>query len=448
MKETKRNRVCQVFVIVVAVSGFLIQSGDVLRVYFEYRTRSDVSILVPKRISAPDVSLCVRYVDVLKGNYNISSTNTSYEEDEKIRKIQTKITIREIFDNTPEASELSEKCLLRLPQDYRLYTFNASECNKRFSVTKFYTQEYICYRWAFILKNVEDRFRYFDDFTLKNETYFEYQNLAFTLSYPGLIYGIMMNYSSVYGADLCKVVLNNADSLPVNSIGYAPTFNRGVKLAPKYNLINVGYSITQLRRLPPPYNTDCRDYFDTQGEKKPCIDACLLKETLRVFDKVPFSFIKSNPENKKHISVDDLRNGTFSNLLTQMEMNCSSQCSQEQCLREFYSTTLFKEESGEFEYFQIMVSAPKSPIIKVITKPSWSIEEFLIYISTIFGIWFGVSVVSLNPLKLKKWLKKQNNKISVQRVKRGLKHDCPCKDCKNSFTPLLYQLEDIKKLLY
>jgi hypothetical protein len=430
----------------ISVTGFLYQTQDVFQVYFEYQTLTHVKIVVPVNVSAPDVSLCVRYVDVFAGEYNISTTGSSDTATDaealNIRTVQDRVTLKEIFSETPDENQLMSNCLMRKPRDYKLFRLNGSECYERFKINNFFTQEYICYRFTLLHNNQHSGFTEYDPFTLRNETYYSYQNLAFPPSYPSMFYGIMINKSMVEGADMCKVVVNNADSLPVNAIAYAPSFFRRVNKTSKYNFISAGYTITQVRKLPPPYNTRCRSYSKFGYEKKGCLNSCLKNKTLKEFNKIPFNIIEEEELDLKHMSVFDLDNETIAESLDQFEKECEDLCSQQQCLREYYSTSLLKEENGESNFFSINVYSPMKPIISVQTKAVFSIEDFLIYVATIFGIWFGVSIFSLNPSKMKKWINKRN----MASHRRTLDHSCLCDSCQMEFDPLLQQLSIVKNM--
>jgi hypothetical protein len=55
------------------------------------------------------------------------------------------------------------------------------------------------------------------------------------------------------------------------------------------------------------------------------------------------------------------------------------------------------------------VSVPKSPDYFIIFEAKMTFLEYFIHVISCFGIWFGVSILSLNPLQYKKYIIKLFN---------------------------------------
>jgi len=438
-----------VILLAISMAGFIWQLGDVAQVYFEYRTIVHVLVSFPYKVPAPDVSLCVRYVDIFKGEYNVSvassTQNGTHFEDKLFRQLQHTVTLKQIFAETPSIDNFMAMCLIREPGNYRLFRLNETQCEARMRISKYYVQEYMCYHWT-LLHTIEDYsdFVSFDRYTQRDEVFYKYQNLVFPKTYPALFFAIMVNKEKMEGADMCKVIVHNSNRLPVNTIAYAPNFFRRVSGEDKYNHIGVGYSITRIRKLPPPYNTKCRFYHEFEWERRRCLTVCIQNMTVKVFNKIPFFVLEENNLDIKHISPIDIENDTFIAHLEKMEADCYSKCRQEQCLREYYATSLQKHESGEFDFFSILVNAPQSPIVEVTNREVWTIEDFFVYASTIISIWFGVSILSLNPSNIKNWWNQNKSRIQVKNKKR---HTCPCRRCDNKFHSQLNRVEGLKPLL-
>src|SRR5207302_906477 len=54
---------------VLCLVGLSFQLYEVLKLYLEYNTVSDIEISVPVKLTPPDVSICIRYVDIV--DYNL-----------------------------------------------------------------------------------------------------------------------------------------------------------------------------------------------------------------------------------------------------------------------------------------------------------------------------------------------------------------------------------------
>lgn len=69
-----------------------------------------------------------------------------------------------------ETLQFIKECKVRHVQKYNIETLTDAECNMRFKITKYYTQEYICYR-----------------FELQVDTEYDYKSVATALTYSGSV---------------------------------------------------------------------------------------------------------------------------------------------------------------------------------------------------------------------------------------------------------------------
>src|SRR5688572_27676241 len=54
-----------------------------------------------------------------------------------------------------------------------------------------------------------------------------------------------------------------------------------------------------------------------------------------------------------------------------------------------------------------IINLPREPAMTINHLPELRLVEFLVYIFSCFGTWFGLSILHLNPLKLVKTVKKR-----------------------------------------
>ena len=95
-------------------SGFMLQVWSICRNYFNYATASDVTIEMPDLLEPPDVTLCVRYADILMDQSLRTFENlTGKEQIRAIRSVQDQVTLDDIFNNTPEDNAIVKECLHR-----------------------------------------------------------------------------------------------------------------------------------------------------------------------------------------------------------------------------------------------------------------------------------------------------------------------------------------------
>lgn len=313
---------------------------------------------------------------------------------------------------TPDTEDMIDMCFVPQVESYHVMEGNTSECRRNFDVYKYYTQEYICY--GFRMK-------------LSINTTFTYHNLAFSLAYPGLFYGILINTSKIHGADSCKIAVHEKNTPPYGLLGYAPVFTRKANDVEAYNFIKVGYTVTEIDLMPPPFDTGCRWYSKSDFLRSYCVDMCLNNSTLVHFGKVPFTSLQSKPTPLKHVNNVDVMNTTTSQLLDKLEHACDDECFQPACETEHYSTRLQKEEKSELDFFTILLQAPTLPNINVTSYQKVLLSDFLIYVTSCVGTWFGASALTFSPMSLRH--------LAVRQQKR-----CHCLFCHRNRQRLCRQI--------
>lgn len=63
-------------------------------------------------------------------------------------------------------------------------------------------------------------------------------------------------------------------------------------------------------------------------------------------------------------------------------------------------TFLQKEEQNEFGQISLQVTAPKGSEITVTNLQTLTLTDLFVYVTSCFGTWFGLSVLSLRPSRL------------------------------------------------
>lgn len=153
----------------------------------------------------------------------------------------------------------------------------------------------------------------------------------------------------------------------------------------------------RVRLLPPPYSTQCDQYRNHNGSRKMCINDCIERNVRVSFDKVPFNVPRTEEIDLQPVSWEDIDNQTFTRLLDQLEAGCDKKCIRMTCTDTFYTTTLQKEEKDEFASISLHVSAPKLAEITITNIETLTLTDFFVYVTSCFGTWFGLSVLSFQP---------------------------------------------------
>jgi len=121
-----------------------------------------------------------------------------------------------------------------------------------------------------------------------------------------------------------------------------------------------------------------------------------------------------DPElNVRHFGLEDYKNKTLV-MIIQDQMN---ECSKD-CVRDVCKDTISVTEVSVFPYnhkngsFTVASMCSRSPAVMIEFEPTMGLSDFLIYISSCLGLWFGVSIRSMSYL-FEVWTQPHLKKIRV-----------------------------------
>ena len=371
--------------VIFCVLGFSYQIFKVLSSYFMYPTATTTTVKMPDKLEVPAVSLCIRFGDLIRADdgqltYQMNDTRRQ----EHLEHVKETMTLKDIFDKTPDTTNLISNCLHRHPFFYQVMELNETDCSDLFNITKYFIQEFMCYKFQLSEQ--------------ASQALFNYQQIAFSLRYPGLFYGLYLNPDLIEGANFIKIVVHRNRSYPHDSMAFSPTFYRVANREPKYNHAKVVYTFLTTILLPPPYQTDCRVYVPGGGGRKPCINDCIQQHVRKMTGKYFFGRVSDEPLSEQILSERDLLNKTFENKLDQLEDECiDTICRQQACYDRYYLTTVQKEDSSETNKFTLELNAPNAALTTVRHRPMMGYPELFVYIASSITTWFSVSFLSLSP---------------------------------------------------
>ena len=374
--------------------GFMIQVVQISDSYFKYETRIVNDISFPFKIPTPSMSICFRYGDII--DYDMvwekyPDANISYEgglEDDFVALSNT-LTIKDLFEMTPKELDLYLFCSMRKKESFFLQDYFDDNCTQVFRVFKFYILNYVCYKFNFT-----------EVFSGRVHTF---EHLAFTLDNPGLIYEISLNLTAFLLADYIRIVIHSPKHYPTDSIGFAPTLRRIIDKETgkgKYNYFDIDFYGIEQKRLPPPYTTECRDYGqETADNQRTCQIKCKSEGTVKNFRKVMFNHIQSSPLEIGHMTEQlYLRNQTMV-IMEGLAKECERQCNELACFDKMWVTTP-KKVPTEPRGLDFRVSSPKHMYYSTEHLPKLEFMDYFVYVSSCFGLWFGISVWQVNPFPL------------------------------------------------
>lgn len=207
-----------------------------------------------------------------------------------------------------------------------------------------------------------------------------------------------------------------------------------------YYRFQLTYVTLDILRLPSPYDTHCLDYSTTGVFSAiECRNDCLLNKTLKEVKKIPFSITVWNASeiykatieygefndetdetidyyskrqayymsmmNYKHVNNLDIADPSVTKELVNIENICNTLCSRPDC-RDVLTMTKIgydypkKENSPEMIPLRFEVLVPTKPVLQIVHNVKISWTEYVVSVLSCFGIWFGLSILSVNPFNL------------------------------------------------
>ena len=390
MKDVYRKR----FLMLLALIGFCTQVIQMSILYFEYKTTTQVTLVLHDMIVKHQILMCIRYGDILNRNRFHKDTGRWVKQiidlDEALEE-ESSITVRQIFDYTPAAEDTIEACFYRTST----MTFSVSrryDCNSRYNVTKVFTLEFMCYKFDPI-QEVQLETSAATQARYKQYTIFD---LTFTQDFETADYIVPIVYSGKYP----YVSRKFSESAIIRSKS---------ETIQGYNWINIFNNDFTIYRLEAPYNTRCiRRPYD---EYFSCRRHCLVNYFIQHFNKVPVTEFLDHKYDLLPITTNELRNPESSRLVQSFYDNCFKSCHFIPCFQSYtktsFRTILFKNFS-----FAVSAMTPSEPDIETQSQATMSFVEYFSFITGCFGTWFGLHFLSLDSCR---WIKNERRKQRERR---------------------------------
>lgn len=363
-------------------------------------------------ISDDDLTTCFYFFDIFKyGAYeddtgihvpmNLTDVNTAWEL--SLSLIEN-LTINQIIQYTPSANETLEECSLRMREENEIQSnLNATECNKHINISKYVSNYYMCYRFSF------PKIRGIPDTILIASDVYE----AF------LIHSISFNEALFSNVSFFGVLMNDHNYLPLREFLTMTLIFRSYRSDMNIfgaNMFAIRYYRSMTTNLEPPYVTMCKNYSYMD-----CLTECIQEGTYSRFNRLsPISF---NDKGNEKLMTAALLNADRSKVPIYFDIvsSCKQKCPWDQC--EYVVTIASVEEQMAWELFRIYVSLQKTASTIVIHVPKMSFIDYMTFVASCFGTWFGVSFIGMNPFKFQLTLRKPNA-VARQPNHVRMHHNC------------------------
>ena len=205
------------------------------------------------------------------------------------------------------------------------------------------------------------------------------------------------NFGAIFYVILNLKLFGNARrlSLYVHNSGSVEQLDSGIE----HNYIipgtshhpRISYHTLQIRRLDPPYDTKCGHYSKESSQ----IDTIVKKvqqETVRIFNKsTPAAHIYS-PINTTLLSFSNLHSNDIDREIYRKIVSRSKQGMPNSC---YYETTIPKVYSVVHKYFGATVMWPDGFSIKISSHAKLVLLDYLVYVSSSIGLWYGLSACDI-----------------------------------------------------
>ena len=143
----------------------------------------------------------------------------------------------------------------------------------------------------------------------------------------------------------------------------------------------------------------CRYRGRNNNSSGMCSDCCMIGKIRQQLNRIPFQAVVLQPLPLKHVNYDDISDPFRSRILSDATNECADQCDFENCEDQYTITQVMKEEKSPRDRIRIQLEAPRSPQIMIEYEARLTLDEYLIFVSSTFGTWFGLSLLTLNPFR-------------------------------------------------
>ena len=141
--------------------------------------------------------------------------------------------------------------------------------------------------------------------------------------------------------------------------------------------------------LSSPYDTHCHDYRPKYRSERHCYDECHLNLSLEIQGMIPMSVIKERRFNAMVYPSASALSPKQRTELTQIKSNCTVRCQKVQCNSDDFVPILI--HSIPSQRVEVVLQASPDPLFKTISQPKINLIDFVTYIVSCIGFWFGIS---------------------------------------------------------
>ena len=386
------------FFSLICLLGFVLQLQQISELYFRYQTTSKSQFQIRDMEYYQTIIFCPRFAEILNRtnhqHFRIRPTppTSLHELEDDLRNL----TIKNILELTPKESDVVFDCVRRDGNMSTLVQMTKAECEHFFKITKSVSGEKVCYT-----------------FMTRNRTVYSIGDVASSLTHTNIVFAINLLQNlgkAVFVNIISEYMYSDEEKDALESRIYqARILNK--RSFNKSQLVVYGEFI-EVSRLPPPYDTRCTPGHDPEV----CYEDCLFKR-FKEINRIPWSGFYKRKINVKMLTYTDLKNKSISSFASTSFYECHKLCKRQTECYTAYSKTIAQEYVEIISALNLAITAmvPSGPSISVYSVALLTPVEFLIQIGSCVGVWFGLSIISFNPVKWKILTKNATTKTTNNR---------------------------------
>lgn len=287
--------------------------------------------------------------------------------------------VSEIYELTPELEKFVTRAWVRREDSYSIITGVES-----IKIKKYIRDDVVCYLITHPKQEPSSGF------------HLQSHHVTFGKKAGGIM-GLRLKKKELTNVSRAIVFLHPHDSFPRGDRDY-PLFlsSDSSVFDDDQTFWTISWSRTIQLALEPPFVTNCRNnQLLGYDNKEHCQHECVSNKTMRIFNKTIFTRSITSPENVTVLSSESLiANRSLELLVDGFISDCNDSCWGHNCLRINYmplvTSTLKDNESIVFQIFD-----QNTLETRITFQAKLTFVEFLIYILSIVGFWFGVSCLDL-----------------------------------------------------
>lgn len=390
--------IVKVFFYTLCVIGCSYQLTSIIESYFRYHQTSVSKYFIPQHLKPPTTSFCVPYIDILdiknmklRNGIEISKLSKSNQ----MEILSNILTIRNIFDMTPNSKDLIASCRIR-KHNTLMEPLSSEGCYLNFQIQKYFSSNFMCYSIH------------------PHQSEISFLSYTSSVDSPGLIYQIEINATLFGNVSSVKIVISDS-IVPLVSAHLARTYiGRHFYSILSKTTLDIIYTKYISKILGFPYdNRPCSNVL-REGN---CFTRCTTNLSIESFGKLPPNYVTNENIAKyvKSLPISEYKKYTNMDMrLSHIWNKCDGACVWD-CTDTYTVTSVL---AGVGEHFSLKILSPNTPFLDIVSHPSVTRLDLIVYVTSALGCWFGLAIIDLVkvvpscrkilPPLLKKFTRKRN----------------------------------------